>query len=376
MRRSVLAALLSFVLVSGGCDADESTSPGYAPRTRTYYVAADEVLWDYAPLNRDGLTGQQFDERARVFVEGGPDRIGKVYRKALYREYTDASFTTPAPRPPEWEHLAMLGPMIRGVVGDTIVVVFKNNGRVPYSFHVHGIRYDKRSEGAPYEDGTGAADKGDDFVQPGQVHTYTYSVPPSAGPTEHEGSSAFWMYHSHVDEPADTNDGLIGPIVVTAAGKARDDGTPVDVDREFVTMYSVMNENQTHYLRDNIEQYVSPRTMPVDDLVDDEEFRESNLMHSINGQVFGNLRGLNARQGERIRWYLLGMGSEVDLHTPHWHGNTAVVSGKRTDLVELLPASMKIADMVAENPGTWVYHCHVNDHIYGGMTATYRVDPQ
>jgi len=373
MRHSLLALVVWSVLI--GC-APEGTATQelrkYSPRTRTYFVAADEVLWDYAPSGRDGLTGQPFDATANVFVERRPNRIGKVYRKAIYREYTDATFTTVAPRAPEWEHLGMLGPMIRGVVGDTIVVVFKNNARHPYSFHVHGLRYDKGSEGAPYVDGTGSADKGDDIVEPGHVYTYSYSVPDSAGPAERDMSSAFWMYHSHVDEPADTNDGLVGPIVVTAARAARDDGTPIDVDRELVAMYSVIDENVSHYLRDNIEHY-GRRTMPIEELMESEEFRESNLMHSINGFVFGNLRGLDAKQGDRVRWYVLGMGTEVDLHTPHWHGNTVVASGMRTDLVELLPASMKVADMSAENPGTWLFHCHVNDHIYGGMTATYRV---
>lgn len=38
-------------------------------------------------------------------------------------------------------------------------------------------------------------------------------------------------------------------------------------------------------------------------------------MHGINGYVFGNLPGLDMTAGQRVRWYLMGMGSEVDLHT-------------------------------------------------------------
>ena len=34
---------------------------------------------------------------------------------------------------------------------------------------------------------------------------------------------------------------------------------------------------------------------------------------------------------------------------------------------------MKVFDMVADNPGTWMYHCHVNDHIAAGMMAIYTV---
>jgi len=50
------------------------------------------------------------------------------------------------------------------------------------------------------------------------------------------------------------------------------------------------------------------------------------------------------------------------------------VMGMRTDVVDLLPATMVVADMVPDNPGVWFYHCHVNDHIDAGMTARYSVE--
>ena len=43
------------------------------------------------------------------------------------------------------------------------------------------------------------------------------------------------------------------------------------------------------------------------------------------------------------------------------------------DVIELLPGSMATADMTADNPGTWLLHCHVSDHMEGGMMATYTV---
>jgi manganese oxidase len=48
--------------------------------------------------------------------------------------------------------------------------------------------------------------------------------------------------------------------------------------------------------------------------------------------------------------------------------------GMRTGVGSLLPASMVIADMVPDDPGTWFYHCHVNDHIDAGMTPRYQVE--
>jgi len=99
------------------------------------------------------------------------DRVYEPY--ALYREYTDGTFATLNPRPPEWEHLGTLGPVVRAEVGDTIIVHFKNSTRFPVSVHPHGVFYEKDSEGAAYNDGTGGPDKADDAVPPGGTHTYT-----------------------------------------------------------------------------------------------------------------------------------------------------------------------------------------------------------
>ena len=34
---------------------------------------------------------------------------------------------------------------------------------------------------------------------------------------------------------------------------------------------------------------------------------------------------------------------------------------------------MVVADMVPDNPGIWLFHCHVNDHITAGMLTRYQV---
>jgi hypothetical protein len=106
---------------------------------------------------------------------------------------------------------------------------------------------------------------------------------------------------------------------------------------------------------------------------DDEEFQESNLMHSINGYVYGNMPMITMRRGERVRWYTMDMGTEVDLHSPHWHGNTLLVNGMRMDVVQLLPGGMVTGTMIPDDPGTWLFHCHVNDHILAGMLTRYQV---
>lgn len=49
--------------------------------------------------------------------------------------------------------------------------------------------------------------------------------------------------------------------------------------------------------------------------------------------------------------------------------------GKRTDVVELMQAQMLTVDMVPENPGTWMLHCHIDDHMEAGTSALYKVEP-
>ena len=376
-----LAAATAAVLVVSAVVAQESDDPprhagarvdGYQPQTRTYFLAADEVRWNYAPAGKNQLTGRPFDDTAATFVRRGPQRIGSTYLKSLYREYTDATFKTPKPRPPQWRHLGMLGPVIRGVVGDRLQIVFKNNLDRPVSIHVHGVRYDKASEGASYADTTDGPRPVGGAVPPGQVHTYRYVVPERAGPGPMDPSSVMWMYHSHTDEVGDEYAGLVGPMVIARADQARPDGTPADVDRELVAQFQVNDENQSPYLERNLKTFTgAPATVdPGDD-----DFVESNLMHNINGYVYGNqpLAPMTVRLGERVRWYLMAMGTEVDLHTPHWHGNTVVAIGMRTDVVSLLPATMLVADMVPDAAGAWLFHCHVNDHITAGMLTRYQV---
>jgi len=219
--------------------------------------------------------------------------------------------------------------------------------------HPHGFRYTKDNEGAHYvgvnagqHPGAGAQ------VAPGQCFDYEWVADADSAPAAGDPSSKVWWYHSHVDEAQNTNLGLLGPIIITKKGAARKDGTPKDVDREFVTMFMIFDE------------------------LDGEE---PGLMHSINGYIFGNLKGLVMKNGERVRWYVLGMGNELDNHSAHWHGKTVTIGrasiARRTDVVELMPASMVTVNMNADNPGEWMYHCHVADHINAGMMTTYAITP-
>lgn len=368
-KRHPARLVAALCLVAAGCTSNSSRRSVGAidGRLRSYFIAADEVVWDYAPSGSNQYTGQPFDDVANTFVARGPGRIGSRYYKCVYRGYTDATFRTATATPAD-AYLGILGPVVRAEVGDRVAIVFRNRCTIPASIHMHGLRYDKASEGAPYNDGTAGDAKADDRVEPGSDYTYHYDVPDRAGPGPMDPSSTMWMYHSHVDEIADTYAGLMGPVVVTRRGMAKPDGSPKDVDRELFELFSVINENLSPYLAKSTTDFAEAGGNTTDD-----GFTESNLMHSINGFVYGNQPLVTVHDAQRVRWYMMSMGTEVDLHTPHWHGNTVVVNGMRTDVVNLLPATMIVADMKPDADGTWAYHCHVNDHIAAGMLTRYQV---
>jgi len=297
--------------------------------TRHYYIAAENVTWDYAPSGRDLLYGRPVPL---------PWATRTKWAKTRYIEYTDDTFSVRKPQP-EW--LGILGPIIRAEVGDTIVVDFLNRTQTFHGIHPHGLRYDKDNEGAFYLPwGTGAR------VGPGGRFTYHWLADPASGPGPGELSSVVWWYHPHSDEPRETNAGLMGPIIITAKGKAKADGSPKDVDEEFVAAFMIFDELGG---------------------------RNEGQFHAINGYIFGNLPGLVMRQGEKVRWYVMGMGNEKDIHTPHWHGKTVTDGRRNLDVVELLPASTGAFDMLADNPGTWLFHCQVADHMEAGMMASFTI---
>jgi len=154
---------------SGQRGEAQNLSPKTTGTTRTYYIAADEVDWNYAPAEMDHMTGKPYDDHASIFVQTDAQHIGRIYKKAVYREYTDGSFTKLKPRGPEWEHLGIVGPVLRGEAGDTLQIVFKNNTQFPFSMHPHGVLYEPSSDGV----------KG---IPPGECLTYTWILDPRTAP--------------------------------------------------------------------------------------------------------------------------------------------------------------------------------------------------
>ena len=233
-----------------------STVPLGAATVHTYYVAADEVEWNDTPMDMNGMTGEPFAGYAKLFTEAWSHRIGSTYRKAIFREYTDETFTALKPRTVEWEHLGILGPVLRAEVGDTIKVVFKNNATRPYGMHPHGVFYAKESE--VFELRRWKLLRRQAGVPAGQnAHLYlggSGTRRPRPQPSEFH---CVVSYHSHTNELKDVESGLIGAMIISRKGMAGPTGRPKDVDREFVSLFMIYDENNSWYLQHNIDNYTS-----------------------------------------------------------------------------------------------------------------------
>ena len=378
MHKLILAALAAICVTT----ASETHTDA---AVRQYYIAADEIDWNYMPTGTDGMMPMAPSPYAKFYLTRGPHLIGPVYRKAMYREYTDSTFAHLNPRPATEAYLGILGPIIHAEVGDTIKILFKNNGTHPYSLHPHGVFYEKASEGSPYDDGVDMPTKGGAAVAPGKTFEYVWQVPPRAGPGPRDPNSIVWLYHSHVNERNDVNSGLIGAIIVTRKGMARPDGTPNDVDREVVQLYIEFDENQSWFIDDNVKRFTTDpahvnlaELTPFDpeghfDFLLGQGIGVQNFRYNINGYQFANMPMVTMKVGDRVRWYLVTLGEGFNFHTPHWHGNTVLLGGQRTDVVAISPAQMVTADMIPDDPGIWLMHCHVSDHMDAGMVARYQV---
>ncbi len=341
--------------------------PPEAAKTKHYYIAAEPVLWNFAPEGVDTVCGKTFPPSLL---------LNRSSWKVRYVQYADADFTA---RVLPTERLGIMGPVLRGTTGEYLAVTFLNRAWLPLSMHPHGVKYDKDSEGSFYKPapGRGAA------VAPGAKFTYVWHLDEASAPLPSEPSSRAWLYHSHVTGDAETNMGLIGSIVVTDPVRARSDGTPRDVDREMAALYMIFDESNLSDDGDGDADDHPPKADPtsmtpplVRTWAEAQGILEEGERYTINGLTFGNLPGFDMNEGEHVRWYLFGLGSEKDFHTAHWHGMTVVEDGhRRTDVVELLPASMKVVDMKADNPGAWLMHCHVAEHMGKGMFARFTVHP-
>ncbi len=300
--------------------------------TRHYYIAAEDVTWNYAPSGHNLLTGAPLPQ---------PWVLKPQWPKTRFIEYTDDSFTIPKPQP-EW--LGILGPIIRAEVGDEVDGRFSQSQQAGLTTCIRtGCATTKTTKARFTADG-----KRRIRVAPGR------GIPIIGSQTR--------------------------PAAPGRASRVRSCGgitrTSTRRSKSMLDLWGRSSSRRKAKRRPmDLRKMLTANLLPSFMIFDRWAESPAGLFYSINGFIFGNLPGLAMKQGEKVRWHLLAMGNEIDLHTPHWHGETVTYEGRHTDVVELLPGSMRTVDMVADNPGTWMFHCHVEDHMEAGMMAVYTVAP-
>jgi FtsP/CotA-like multicopper oxidase with cupredoxin domain len=212
--------------------------------------------------------------------------------------------------------------LIQARVGDTILVHFKNMDTLrhdPHSMHFHGVHYAPTSDGA-YVPGFSGRDA---RVLPGQSYTYRLI----AGPD----SAGVWPYHDHSQSmDASIEGGMYGMLSILG----RHERAP---DREFEVALAPWGKFMT-----------------------------------IDGRAFvGNTPVFHAKVGDLVQWDVMAMGS--DFHTFHVHGHRWSVDGVSRDTQTVGPAESFRIRWREDAPGTWLYHCHVEDHMAHGMIGIYQV---
>ncbi|KFV07003.1 Coagulation factor VIII [Tauraco erythrolophus] len=344
----LVGALSSLLLL---CLVDEGIS-----KVKRYYIGAVETAWDY--MHSDLLSVLQAP--ARMSGHLGPrlptPGVSPQYRKAVFVEYPDASFTQPKPKP-AW--MGLLGPTIQAEVYDTVVIMFKNLASRPYNLHAVGVSYWKASEGAGYEDETSQQEKEGDRVDPGKTHTYIWEIQQNQGPMDGDTLCLTHSYSSNTDSVKDINSGLIGALLVCRPGTLASDGNE-DMQQKFVMLFAVFDEGKSWYSETGSATAPLPHNRPE--------------MHTINGYINGSLPGLTLCLKKQVHWHVIGLGTGPEVHSIFFEAHTFLVRGHRLSSLEISPATYLTAQTMPGTVGWFRMFCQIPSHQQAGMEAIVKVE--
>jgi len=288
------------------------TAADVAGTRKEYWIQAEPVAWNVVPKKRDQMMGTSLKKKVtRTKVE--------AYAYRLY----DKDFSKPL------GPATVPGPLLDVTVGDTLVVHFRNTLPIPVTMHPHGVFYSNEMDGAYKGYWT---DPGG-FVQTGRTFTYVWECP--------EGTQGSWLYHDHGPlELTGIPKGLFGPLVI------RDPDEPLP-DREYFLGFHTY----------------SP---PI--------FSINPATYAINGRAYtGNTPTLRSKVGDDVAIHVYGIDN--DFHTFHVHGHRwEEPGGTIVDNKVFGPGDSFRVRWIENNPGRWLYHCHVFTHLHQGMSGWYIVE--
>lgn len=277
-----------------------------------YWIQARTVNWNIVPTRRDDWHGTRIS--------------GKTTFKAVVYQLMAPGFAAPL-GPPQ-----IPGPTLYAEVGDVLTVHFRNalkDLRQAVTIHPHGVKYNPEYDGAYMGEYTRAGG----FVEPGEEFTYHWECTPD--------SVGAWPYHDHgPNHTLNTMRGLFGGIVVRPKNVKAPDYEQVLFLHQFLPSVTGLRRG----------------------------------FQCINGRAYaGNTPTIRVRVGQEVALHVIGMDN--NFHDFHIHGHRwKDASGAYTDTPSVGPNETITARFVEDNPGRWLYHCHVFSHQDGGMTGWYLVE--
>ncbi len=174
----------------------------------------------------------------------------------------------PGFKTPAWTYNGTLpGPMIRGKIGDRVIVHFRNSLPEETTIHWHGLRVPNEMDGAP-----GATQPP---IQPGGEFRYEFEL---------RDAGTYW-YHPHTDSSAQVGRGLYGAILV------EDPADPKVFGDDLVLLMSDMGLNERGEI------------LPPDNGGNfGDLFGREGSMLLVNGKVRPTLK---VRNGKQQRWRII-----------------------------------------------------------------------
>lgn len=229
------------------------------------------------------------------------------------------------------------GPMMELAAGDRVRIYVTNHLPAPTSVHWHGVLLPCGMDGV-----SGLTQEA---IEPGDTFRYEFIFP----------DAGTFMYHPHFDSMTQEGMGLTGMIVVH---ERQPDGRKRP-DRDFAIML--------HEWRIDAG---AARPNP-------NEMTNFNVL-TMNGKAMPSTEPLVAELGDLV-WIRFGNLSAMDHHPIHLHGYAFKIIGTdggwAEDQSKLLPettvlvqvGSAKVIEFVADNPGDWLFHCHMTHHTMNQM---------
>ncbi|XP_008592159.1 PREDICTED: coagulation factor V, partial [Galeopterus variegatus] len=310
-----------------------------------YFIAAEEVIWDYAPVIPENM-----DKKYKsLHLDNFLNQIGKHYKKVVYRQYQDETFTKREENINIKED-GILGPIIRAQVRDTLKITFKNMASRPYSIYPHGVTF------SPYEDEVNSSSiSGSNTmiraVQPGETYTYKWNILEFDEPTENDAQCLTRPYYSDVDITRDIASGLIGLLLICKSRSLDRRGIQRAADIEQQAVFAVFDENKSWYIEDNINKFCEN---PDEVNRDDPKFYESNIMSTINGYVPESIPTLGFCFEDTVQWHFCSVGTQDDILAFHFTGHSFIYGKRHEDTLALFPMHGESVTVTMDNIGTWM----------------------